>query len=59
LNVVARDIFEECMQVDLFSMRPAMDETGKVVALVPEAVEITARVRAEQVFAPMAQSACR
>ena len=25
-----------------------MDETGKVVALVPEAVEITARVRAEQ-----------
>ena len=31
-----------------FSMRPAMDETGKVVALVPEAVEITARVRAEQ-----------
>ena len=31
-----------------FSMRPAMDESGKVVALVPEAVEITARVRAEQ-----------
>jgi signal transduction histidine kinase len=31
-----------------FSMRPALDETGRVVALVPEAVEITARVRAEQ-----------
>jgi signal transduction histidine kinase len=31
-----------------FSMRPAMDERGKVVALVPEAVEITARVRAEE-----------
>jgi len=31
-----------------FSMRPAMDASGKVVALVPEAVEITARVRAEQ-----------
>jgi signal transduction histidine kinase len=31
-----------------FSMRPALDETGKVIALVPEAVEITARVRAEQ-----------
>ena len=30
-----------------FSMRPAMDETGKVVALVPEAVEVTARMRAE------------
>ena len=30
-----------------FSMRPAMDEDGKVVALVPEAVEITARVQAE------------
>ncbi len=31
-----------------FSMRPAIDENGKVVALVPEAVEITARVRAEE-----------
>jgi len=31
-----------------FSMRPALDEIGKVVALVPEAVEITARVRAEE-----------
>jgi signal transduction histidine kinase len=31
-----------------FSMRPALDETGKVVALVPEAAEVTARVRAEQ-----------
>jgi signal transduction histidine kinase len=31
-----------------FSMRPALDENGKVVALVPEAVEITARVRAEE-----------
>lgn len=31
-----------------FSMRPAFDEAGKVVALVPEAAEVTARVRAEQ-----------
>jgi signal transduction histidine kinase len=31
-----------------FSMRPALDEDGKVVALVPEAVEVTARVRAEE-----------
>src|SRR3569623_951087 len=31
-----------------FSMRPALDEDGRVVALVPEAVEITARVRAEE-----------
>ena len=31
-----------------FSMRPAFDQAGKVVALVPEAVEITARVRAEE-----------
>ena len=31
-----------------FSMRPAIDEHGKVIALVPEAVEITARVRAEE-----------
>jgi signal transduction histidine kinase len=31
-----------------FSMRPALDETGKVVALVPEAIDTTARVRAEQ-----------
>jgi len=30
-----------------FSMRPAMDE-NRVIALVPEAVEVTARVRAEQ-----------
>ena len=38
-----------------FSMRPALDETGKVVALVPEAVEITARVRAEQALAAGAE----
>jgi PAS domain S-box-containing protein len=31
-----------------FSMRPALDETGRVVALVPEAIDVTARVRAEQ-----------
>lgn len=31
-----------------FSLRPAHDEAGKVVALVPEAVEVTARVRAEE-----------
>ncbi|MBS0534890.1 MAG: response regulator [Proteobacteria bacterium] len=31
-----------------FSMRPALDEAGNVVALVPESVEITARVRAEE-----------
>jgi PAS domain S-box-containing protein len=31
-----------------FSMRPAFDETGKVVALVPEAIDVTARARAEQ-----------
>ena len=30
-----------------FSMRPVMDESGEVVALVPEAVETTARVQAE------------
>jgi len=31
-----------------FSLRPALDEAGRVVALVPEAVEVTARVRAEE-----------
>ena len=31
-----------------FSMRPALDEAGTVVALVPEAVDVTARVRAEE-----------
>jgi signal transduction histidine kinase len=31
-----------------FSMRPAFDESGKVVALVPEAIDVTTRVRAEQ-----------
>jgi PAS domain S-box-containing protein len=31
-----------------FSMRPAFDEAGKVVALVPEAIDVTARMRAEQ-----------
>ena len=31
-----------------FSMRPALGASGNVVALVPEAVEITARVQAEQ-----------
>ncbi|HWK95072.1 MAG TPA: PAS domain-containing protein [Pseudolabrys sp.] len=31
-----------------FSLRPAYDEAGTVVALVPEAVEVTARVRAEE-----------
>jgi PAS domain-containing protein len=31
-----------------FSMRPALDQTRKVVALVPEAIDVTARVRAEQ-----------
>jgi len=31
-----------------FSMRPVKDESGKVVALVPEAIDITARVKAEQ-----------
>jgi signal transduction histidine kinase/CheY-like chemotaxis protein len=31
-----------------FSMRPAFDEAGQVVALVPEAIDVTARVRAEQ-----------
>jgi PAS domain S-box-containing protein len=30
-----------------FSMRPVLNEAGKVVAMVPEAVEITARVQAE------------
>ncbi|TZG28146.1 PAS domain-containing protein [Sphingomonas montanisoli] len=30
-----------------FSMRPAFDPAGRIVALVPEAVEVTARVRAE------------
>jgi signal transduction histidine kinase len=29
-------------------MRPAFDEAGKVVALVPEAMDVTARSRAEQ-----------
>ena len=44
------------MQLDLptgqrqyeFSMRPALDEAGQVVALVPEAVDVTARVRTEE-----------
>ena len=31
-----------------FSMRPVFSDSGKVVALVPEAVEITARVQAEE-----------
>jgi PAS domain S-box-containing protein len=31
-----------------FSLRPVKDESGKVVALVPEAVDITARLKAEQ-----------
>jgi len=31
-----------------FSLRPARDEAGNVLALVPEAVEVTARVRAEE-----------
>jgi signal transduction histidine kinase len=31
-----------------FSMRPVMDKSGKVIALVPEAVEITARIHAEE-----------
>jgi signal transduction histidine kinase len=31
-----------------FSMRPVMDSGGKVIALVPEAVEITARIHAEE-----------
>jgi PAS domain S-box-containing protein len=31
-----------------FSMRPVKDESGKVVALVPEAIDITARLKAEQ-----------
>ncbi len=31
-----------------FSMRPAIDAQGRVMALVPEAVEITARVQAEE-----------
>jgi signal transduction histidine kinase len=31
-----------------FSVRPVMDEAGKVVAMVPEAVDDTARVKAEQ-----------
>jgi PAS domain S-box-containing protein len=31
-----------------FSLRPAFDEAGAVIALVPEAVEVTARVRAEE-----------
>jgi NO-binding membrane sensor protein with MHYT domain/signal transduction histidine kinase len=31
-----------------FSMRPVTDESGKVVALVPEAMDITARLKAEQ-----------
>ena len=31
-----------------FSMRPAFDQNGQVVALVPEAIDVTARVRAEQ-----------
>jgi signal transduction histidine kinase/CheY-like chemotaxis protein len=35
-------------QIYEFSMRPALDETGKVIGLVPESIEVTARVRAEQ-----------
>ena len=31
-----------------FSMRPVMNESGEVVAMVPEAVEKTARIKAEQ-----------
>jgi signal transduction histidine kinase/CheY-like chemotaxis protein len=31
-----------------FSMRPVMNEVGEVVAMVPEAVEKTARIKAEQ-----------
>ena len=31
-----------------FSMRPVFDDRGAVVAIVPEAVEITARVQAEE-----------
>ena len=31
-----------------FSMRPVLDEAGRVAAMVPEAVEITARVQAEE-----------
>ncbi|MGA6108875.1 PAS domain-containing protein [Pseudomonas solani] len=31
-----------------FSLRPVLNETGEVVAMVPEAVEKTARVKAEQ-----------
>jgi signal transduction histidine kinase/CheY-like chemotaxis protein len=31
-----------------FSMRPVMNESGRVVAMVPEAVEKTARIKAEQ-----------
>jgi PAS domain S-box-containing protein len=31
-----------------FSLRPVKDDTGTVVAMVPEAVDITARVKAEQ-----------
>jgi PAS domain S-box-containing protein len=31
-----------------FSLRPAFDDAGQVVALVPEAIDVTARVRAEQ-----------
>ena len=35
-------------QLHEFSMRPAFDESGKVVALVPESIDVTTRVRAEQ-----------
>ena len=31
-----------------FSMRPVFDESGKVLAMIPEAVEITARVQVEE-----------
>ena len=55
-RVAAGESIHIAMQLDMptgqriyeFSMRPALDEAGKVVALVPEAVETTARVRAEQ-----------
>ena len=55
-RVAAGESIQIAMPLDLptgrriyeFSMRPALDETGTVIALVPEALEVTARVRAEQ-----------
>jgi signal transduction histidine kinase/ActR/RegA family two-component response regulator len=56
VRVAAGESIHTAMQLNMptgqriyeFSMRPALDETGRVIALVSEAVETTERVRAEQ-----------